>query len=248
MIDVQCPACGKAYRVGEDKAGKKFRCKGCEKIVSIPSASLIEEFDDYGAGVDDYGAPADDRDDFSDAYSPRPSRGAGRPQTRRRKAMKKKKSSGGKVGIIIGSVIGGVVVAGLLVVGIVFAVRNSTGSAYARHEKVAEELTDQTEELASAMESVRDQESARAAAIRINAICDKLDALATRAKELPKITKREDEKLREKYFPRLEAASARVKMVALNARQIGARNPSFVAALKRLEQTGRRLQQSGRGF
>lgn len=247
MIDVQCPACGKAYRVGDDKAGKRFRCKGCEEIVSIPAASLVEEFDDFGGGFDDYGAPADGGDEFSDAFSPRPRGGAGRPQARRRRPAKKKTSSGGKVGIIIGSVIGGVVVVGLFVVGLVFAIRN-TGSSYAQHEKVTEELVGQMEELASAMESVKDRESAGAAATRIIAICDKLDDLAKRAKKLPKITKRDDEKLRDKYMPRLEAVSARIKAVAFSARRASRGDPSFLAAMKRLEQTGRKMQQMGTGF
>ncbi|MEZ5939982.1 MAG: hypothetical protein R3C18_01235 [Planctomycetaceae bacterium] len=35
-IQVSCPDCGMAYEVPDDKAGKKFRCKQCETIVSIP--------------------------------------------------------------------------------------------------------------------------------------------------------------------------------------------------------------------
>jgi uncharacterized RDD family membrane protein YckC len=37
-INVTCPSCNQAYSVPDDKAGKKFRCKGCESVVTIPDA------------------------------------------------------------------------------------------------------------------------------------------------------------------------------------------------------------------
>ena len=72
-IKVSCPKCPKTYTVSESNAGKKFRCKGCSQVISVPkpkpkpkrkpkSKKPIDdddwgdEFDDdYGTG-DDYGS------------------------------------------------------------------------------------------------------------------------------------------------------------------------------------------------
>ena len=41
-IEVSCPQCGQFYQVPDDKAGKKFRCKGCQEVVSIPGGTGFE--------------------------------------------------------------------------------------------------------------------------------------------------------------------------------------------------------------
>ncbi|MCA9029370.1 MAG: hypothetical protein KDA66_01100 [Planctomycetaceae bacterium] len=61
-IQVSCQDCGMAYEVPDEKAGKKFRCKQCQAIVSIPegdkpsggSGAWDEDDDPYG---DDDGIP-----------------------------------------------------------------------------------------------------------------------------------------------------------------------------------------------
>ncbi|MFN8709941.1 MAG: hypothetical protein ACK526_05630 [Planctomyces sp.] len=48
-IDVSCLKCSKAYRVNDQLAGKKFRCKQCQSAVEIPPAACEEadiEFED----------------------------------------------------------------------------------------------------------------------------------------------------------------------------------------------------------
>ena len=47
-ISVQCE-CGKRYKVGDDKAGKRIKCRECGGAVSIPVRD--DEFDD-----DEYGS------------------------------------------------------------------------------------------------------------------------------------------------------------------------------------------------
>lgn len=37
-IEIACAQCGKKYRINEDKAGKKFRCKQCESLILVPVA------------------------------------------------------------------------------------------------------------------------------------------------------------------------------------------------------------------
>jgi len=38
MLNISCDECGKLYRLGDDRAGLKFRCKECGAVVAIPSA------------------------------------------------------------------------------------------------------------------------------------------------------------------------------------------------------------------
>jgi predicted Zn finger-like uncharacterized protein len=38
-ISVTCPSCSKSYQVKDDAAGKKFRCKACETVVTVPAES-----------------------------------------------------------------------------------------------------------------------------------------------------------------------------------------------------------------
>ena len=49
-IVVQCD-CGKKYKIGNDKAGKKIRCKECGGVVEIPFSSTtpVDEWDDVAA-------------------------------------------------------------------------------------------------------------------------------------------------------------------------------------------------------
>jgi dienelactone hydrolase len=42
-ITIKCPDCQKAYRLGDQLAGKKFRCKECGSTVAVPG----EAFEDY---------------------------------------------------------------------------------------------------------------------------------------------------------------------------------------------------------
>lgn len=51
MIRVECPGCGQYYDVGDDKSGRKFRCKRCPEVVEVPAEQ--EEFD-WGEEEVDY--------------------------------------------------------------------------------------------------------------------------------------------------------------------------------------------------
>jgi len=46
-IHVACPECQQNYQVGEDKAGRRFRCKKCEGMIDVPLAE-----DDFGFSED----------------------------------------------------------------------------------------------------------------------------------------------------------------------------------------------------
>ena len=42
MIQVQCGGCGKLYKVSDQFAGKKTRCKSCSAVIEIPAAGVPE--------------------------------------------------------------------------------------------------------------------------------------------------------------------------------------------------------------
>ncbi|MFN0050608.1 MAG: MJ0042-type zinc finger domain-containing protein, partial [Planctomycetales bacterium] len=86
-IDVRCPSCDKAYKVKDDAAGKKFRCKNCETAIVVPE--LVLEADPWDA-VDEQEAeepqtplpPRTRRKRPAAAPTPRrSSRGGGMPAT-----------------------------------------------------------------------------------------------------------------------------------------------------------------------
>lgn len=42
-IEIQCPSCSTRYRVGEDKAGKRMRCKQCQEVIIVPDTGSKDE-------------------------------------------------------------------------------------------------------------------------------------------------------------------------------------------------------------
>ena len=36
MIRFSCPKCSKTYAVGDERAGHKVRCKGCDEAFTVP--------------------------------------------------------------------------------------------------------------------------------------------------------------------------------------------------------------------
>src|SRR3954463_9938403 len=70
-MKVKCPDCQKPYNVGDHLAGKKIRCKGCDKVFLVTSS------DD--AAVTEKAPPPK-------ARSQRPARDADEPRARRPRA------------------------------------------------------------------------------------------------------------------------------------------------------------------
>lgn len=48
-IEVQCGACFRTYRVKDERAGSKIRCKECQEVIEVPYEDDIGDFDE-----DDY--------------------------------------------------------------------------------------------------------------------------------------------------------------------------------------------------
>jgi len=97
-INIECGECGKEYQMSDDKAGRRFRCRGCNTVVHVP--------DDW----------SDQEDAYDEPYTPRR-----KPAAKKKRRASKPKSSRG---LIIGSSAGAVLVLGIVVV----VVMSGTGS------------------------------------------------------------------------------------------------------------------------
>lgn len=51
-IELNCPGCGKSYKLPETLAGKKVRCKACSETMIVPESDL-EDFEDLAETPDD---------------------------------------------------------------------------------------------------------------------------------------------------------------------------------------------------
>ncbi|MBL8820167.1 MAG: hypothetical protein JNL58_29355 [Planctomyces sp.] len=95
-IEVSCQSCGKQYRVPDDRAGQRFKCKACEAVVEVPSGS--------GGGNDPWGqgdpfsglsssGPGYAQDPgYSDPYSAPAKPAAGQARSRGGKAAAQQKT------------------------------------------------------------------------------------------------------------------------------------------------------------
>jgi hypothetical protein len=46
-IEVVCPSCDASHKVKDESAGKKLKCKGCQKILAIPAMAVADEGDPW---------------------------------------------------------------------------------------------------------------------------------------------------------------------------------------------------------
>jgi hypothetical protein len=126
---------------------------------------------------------------------------------------------------------------------LVFAVSGCGGPA--KHEAVIKAMLEQMNALGDALDSVKDRASAKTAAVKINAICDRMKELGKDAEKLPKLTKADHDKLEKKYGPELEKVVKRVQSVAFQAGANCGGEPDFLKAAMRLQDVGRELGKSG---
>ena len=97
-IRAECQECGEQYRMSDEKAGRKFRCRECDAVVYVP--------DEY---EDEYEAPARPRR--------KPASKKGRAGGGRKRSRSKKSKSGANTGLIVGMGAGGVVLVAGIVAG-----------------------------------------------------------------------------------------------------------------------------------
>jgi uncharacterized protein (TIGR03066 family) len=111
-----------------------------------------------------------------------------------------------------------------------------------KHETVIKGMIQQLNELGEALESVKDKDSAKAAAVRINKVCDRMTELGKEAEGLPELSKAEDERLKKKYEADLRKVAERVQKVAFQAGAASGGEPDFLKSAMRLQEVGKALQ------
>lgn len=135
-FSVQCPNCDARLKIQNPAAvGKKVRCPNCQNPFTVEAPRTRPPKDDFGLDDDyddDFGGPSDDfEDDYEDDFGPPKSSrrsSASRPSaSRSKKSSKTKKKSRKKSNNKTPLLIGGGVVAFLLLVGIGFLVFNAVG-------------------------------------------------------------------------------------------------------------------------
>lgn len=90
-ITVKCKKCSKAYKVGDDKAGKKFKCRQCSAPIKIPDL----EIDDFMDDLDD-----DSDGEFAE-YTPATRK---RPKSKPKKKTKKSSSNSNQTLLVVGAI------------------------------------------------------------------------------------------------------------------------------------------------
>jgi hypothetical protein len=127
-ITFKCSGCGKAYKVGDEKAGKKLKCPGCQAVVTVPSgpakkkpakggtgpASSDDEFDFASMASMEASADVGKESEESDDELPPPGETAS-TSSRGTKRQGKKSREGRSILPVL--LIGGAIVLGLSVVG-----------------------------------------------------------------------------------------------------------------------------------
>ena len=90
-ITFECPSCQKSYRVQDTHAGKKFRCKNCESVISVPfeEVEILEEDEDDWGEDDSWNAPPAS----SNVPKKRPGSAKRRPKSKGRSSRRRSNSS-----------------------------------------------------------------------------------------------------------------------------------------------------------
>lgn len=129
-IKTQCRKCRREYTVKDELAGKKFRCKDCEAVVTVPQPAVLLE-DEPDPEEETFGDDFGSFDNFDDEYGAESYATPARPQKSKKRTAKKKRGKKGpsaagailtKVGTLFGAAIGF-----LFVVGLIFKVINAAG-------------------------------------------------------------------------------------------------------------------------
>lgn len=254
-MPVVCPECGKSLQLkGELKPGKRIRCPKCDAVFA-PAVDVVDEVEEVPDDAiqdrprrkaapiraaarddrdDDDRDERDDRDDDDD-YDRRP--------RKRKRSKKKSGSSSGLIWGIVAGVVGLLVV--IIVVVVLLLVRGGGGAAQAQHEEAMKEALQTLTDLENAMREVRDPASAKVAAVKVNQVCDRLEALGRKVQALPKLPVAQAQQLQNKYKPQVDAINGRMAQVGFQAGQNSRGEASFVAAAQRLMQVGLALQRLG---
>jgi hypothetical protein len=218
---IQCSNCLAKLKVrNAPTPGKKIICPKCKESFIVGEQEALPS---KPAQKKQAPPPIEDEEEEQEE-SPKPKK-------------KKKKQSGSGSGLAIGLSVGGLILLGALGYGVYFLISNGfLGSILgSKHESIIKSLISNLEEMASVLESVKDESSAQAAAPRIVTISGKLSEQQKAMKEM-KVAKVEDERLKKKYEEKLRAATVRLGTAGFNAGVKGGRDPTFRDAIRKMQQ------------
>lgn len=218
---IECPECQARLKLrNKPTAGKKIICPKCQMSFvcgaeeeSAPAASLSRKTP----------APPPEEEEEQEEE----------PVIKPKKKKKKGKSSGSGMGLIIGLSVGGLILVGGLVWGVMFLL--NSGILGSKHETIIKNMISNMNELASALESVKDEGSAAAAAPRIVSTAGKLADIRKSMKDM-KIAKSEDDRLKKKYEGELNKVGERIRSAGMKAGPIGSRDPTYRDAMMKMRE------------
>jgi hypothetical protein len=118
---------------------------------------------------------------------------------------------------------------------------------YDKHVTLVKDMIKALSDLAEALESVKDKDTAKAAAPKIDhKVCDKLEALGKSAEKLPKLEGDEPEKLKKQVKDDLTKQVDRLKKVAYQAGMNSGGEPAFMKSILRLQTASEALNKLGK--
>ena len=123
------------------------------------------------------------------------------------------------------------VVAGFLCALVLVSGSGCSGN-YSKAEDATKEMLGLLNDISATLESVKDRESARAAAPKLESLVDRTQEVQNRALAI-KGTKADQERLEKAYKAKVEEAKNRLKNAVMSAVAKAGAEPSFTAALQK---------------
>jgi hypothetical protein len=108
------------------------------------------------------------------------------------------------------------------------------GGGYSKAEEATKEMLSSMNDISAALESVKDKETAKAAAPKIEAAVERLKA-ATKKAEGVKGTQADKEKLEKEYMPKIQEASTRMMQASMTAAVASGGDPTFLKAIGKMK-------------
>ncbi len=101
-------------------------------------------------------------------------------------------------------------------------------------EDATKQMLSAMNDISGALESVKDKETAKAAAPKLEAAVARLQEVKKKAEGI-KTTKAEDEKLQKEYMPKILEATTRMQTAGLNAGLKCGAEPTFMKAIEKMK-------------
>jgi ABC-type transporter Mla subunit MlaD len=132
-------------------------------------------------------------------------------------------------------------------VGIVLAcgLSGCGNDAYEKSEAGAKDMIKAMNEIADALETVKDKDTAKKAAPKIEQAANKMEEIGKTLGNL-KLTKAQDDKLTKELEPEMNKAAARLQKVTAPAAAACEKEEAFMKSMLRLESAGKSLQKIGK--